>query len=117
MANVVEMIMQYSSVILAVVAGLCILITIITEFTKDIGFLKKIPTTLQVLFLSVVICVVVFFMYISYAKSPFVWYYLVAVIFASFIIAIICAKGWDYFMDIVKIFYIKKLPDVPSEKE
>ena len=109
--------MQYSSVILLLVAGICILISVITEFTKDIGFLNKIPTTLQVLILSLVICVCLFFAYISYAKIAFVWYYLVAVIFASFIVAIICAKGWDYFMDIVKRYYRKDLPDIKDENE
>ena len=33
---------------------------------------------------------------ISYAGIAFVWYYLVAVIFAAFLVAIICCKGWDY---------------------
>lgn len=116
MANVMEMVIQYSSVILAIIAGICILVSVITEFTKEIGFLNKIPTTLQVLFLSLVICIVGFFAYISYANITFVWYYLVAVIFASFIVAIICAKGWDYFMDIVKRYYRKELPGDTEEK-
>ena len=107
----VGMLVEYSSVLLAVLCGICILISVITEFTKDLGFLKKIPTTLQVLFLSLVVCVTLFFMYISYKGIAFVWYYLVAIIFISFIIALITAKGWDYFIDIVKHFWKSKLPD------
>lgn len=105
--NTVSMVTQYSSIIMSVVAAVCILISVITEFTKEIGFLKKIPTMLQVLFLSILICVVGFFAYISYAKIAFVWYYLVAVIFGAFIIALICAKGWEYFAEIVKRFWKK----------
>lgn len=108
MANVVEMVTQYSSIAIAVIAAVCILVTVITEFTKEIGFLKRIPTTLQVLVLTQVICVVAFFAFISYMKIPFVWYYLVAVVFAAFIVAMICAKGWDYFMEIVKRFWKKQ---------
>ena len=104
----IETIMANASFILMAVAVLCTLITVITEFTKNMGFLKKIPTDLQVLILSIIICVIVFFAYLSYKSISFVWYYLVAVIFASFIIAIICTKGWTYLTDIWKRFYIDK---------
>ena len=86
-------------------AVICTLISVITEFTKEIGILNRIPTSLQVLILSIIICVTAFFAYISYAKITFVWYYLVAVIFASFIVAIVCCKGWEYLITIWKRFY------------
>lgn len=100
-----EIILSNASQLLIVVAVICTLISVITEFTKEIGFLKKIPTSLQVLVLSIIICVIAFFAYISYAGIAFVWYYLVAVIFAAFIVAIICCKGWDYLLEIWKRFY------------
>lgn len=103
-----ETIIEYGAIILAVVAGICVLVSVITEFTKEISFLKKIPTTLQVLVLSLVVCILGFFAYISYAEISFVWYHLVAVIFSGFIIALICSKGWDYFIDIVERFYVEK---------
>lgn len=103
-----ELILSNVSQLLIVVAVICTLISVITEFTKEIGFLKKIPTSLQVLILSIIICVVAFFAYISYAGIPFIWYYLVAVIFASFIVAIVCCKGWDYLLEIWKRFYKKE---------
>lgn len=67
--------------------------------------LMYLRTSLQVLILSIIICVTAFFAYISYAKITFVWYYLVAVIFASFIVAIVCCKGWEYLITIWKRFY------------
>lgn len=103
----VEMVVENVSLILIVVAMICTLVTVITEFTKDIGVMNKIPTDLQVLVLSIIVCVVIFFSYISYASIPFVWYYLVAVIFGSFIVAIICTKGWSYLSEIWKRFYRK----------
>lgn len=108
LTNVVTTLIQNGSAILSIICGLCILISVITEFTKEIGFLKRIPTTLQVLVLSLVVCVTSFFMYTSYMKIPFVWYYLVAIIFISFIVAIITAKGWDYFFNIVNKFWKNK---------
>lgn len=104
----IEFMLSNASLVLVVVAAICTLISIITEFTKEIGFLDKIPTALQVLVLSIVICVIVFLAYIEYAGIAFVWYYLVAVIFASFIVAIVCCKGWDYLIDIWKRFYKSK---------
>ena len=99
-----ETLLTNMSMILLVAAAICTLVSIITEFTKEIGILNRIPTDLQVLVLSIV-----FFAYISYAKISFVWYYLVATIFAAFVIAIICTKGWDYLIGIWKRFYRKEL--------
>lgn len=100
-----QAIIDNMSIILAVICALCVIISVITEFTKEIGFLNKIPTSLQVLVLSIVVCVLAFFMFISYMNIQFVWYYLVAVIFISFIVAIITAKGWDFFINIIKRFW------------
>lgn len=102
-----EILISNTSAILIAVAVICTLISVITEFTKELGFLNKIPTSLQVLVLSIIICTIAFFAYISYANIAFVWYYLVAVIFAAFIVAIICCKGWDYLLEIWKRFYRK----------
>lgn len=99
---------QDLSTLITVVCCACILISVITEFTKEIGFLAKIPTDLQVLVLSLIVCVTGFFCYISYKNIPFVWYYLVAVIFGSFVVAIITAKGWDYFIGIVRRYWYNR---------
>ena len=104
-----ETLLTNMSMILLVTAAICTLVSIITEFTKEIGILNRIPTDLQVLVLSIIICTIVFFAYISYAKISFVWYYLVATVFAAFVIAIICTKGWDYLIGIWKRFYRKEL--------
>lgn len=104
-----ETLLTNMSMILLVAAAICTLVSIITEFTKEIGILNRIPTDLQVLVLSIIICTIVFFAYISYAKISFVWYYLVATIFAAFVIASICTKGWDYLIGIWKRFYRKEL--------
>lgn len=101
----IQAIMDSMSIILVAITAMCVLITIITEFTKEIGFLKNIPTRLQVLVLSLVVCTLTSLAVISYMNIQFMWYYMVAVVFASFIVAIITANGWDYFIEIVKRFY------------
>ena len=47
--------MDRFAVYLVVVAVLCTLISVITEFTKEVGVLKKIPTSFQVLITSVIV--------------------------------------------------------------
>jgi hypothetical protein len=49
----IEFIIENASKIILIVAAICTLISVITEFTKGIGFLDKIPTKFQVLILSV----------------------------------------------------------------
>lgn len=104
-----EILFTNISTVLAVVAVICTLISVITEFTKEIGLLNRIPTDLQVLVLSIIICTIAFFAYLTYAKIAFVWYYLVAVVFAAFVVAIICTKGWDYLLNIWKRFFRRDL--------
>ena len=84
----IQVLVEHSATILAVLCAICILVSVITEFTKEIGFLKKIPTDLQVLVLSMIVCIIGFFAFISWKNIPFMWYYLVAIIFSSFIVAI-----------------------------
>ena len=83
----VETIMANLSIVMIVVAVLCTVISVITEFTKKrLDSLKKIPTSLQVLVLSPLLCVLWHFSCICLMqKIAFVWYYLVAVILASFL--------------------------------
>lgn len=99
--------MENLAAVMIVVAVICTLISVITEFTKQIGILNKIPTSLQVLVTSIVVCQIALFAYTSYAKIHVVWYYPVAVFFAAFVIAIICTNGWDYLLGIWKRFYNK----------
>ena len=91
--------MDRFAVYLVVVAVLCTLISVITEFTKEVGVLKKIPTSFQVLITSVIVCEVGLFV------GLFVWYYPVAAFFGAFVIAILCTRGWDYLISIFKRFY------------
>ena len=102
-----QIFVENSATIISILCGICILVSVITEFTKEIGFLKKIPTDLQVLVLSMIVCIIGFLAFISWKGIPFLWYYLVAIIFASFIVAIITAKGWDYFIEIIKRYWRK----------
>ena len=97
--------MDRFAVCLVMVAVLCTLISIITEFTKEVGVLKKIPTSFQVLITSVIVCEVGLFVGLSFYHIALLWYYPVASFFGAFVIAILCTRGWDYLISIFKRFY------------
>ena len=61
--------MDRFAVYLVVVAVLCTLISVITEFTKEVGVLKKIPTSFQVLITSVIVCEVGLFVGLSFLNK------------------------------------------------
>ena len=97
--------MEKLAILLLVEAVLSTLISVITEFTKEVGILKKIPTSFQVLITSLIICEICLFVALSYFDIQLLWYYPVAVFFGAFIIAFICTRGWDYLIEIFKRFY------------
>lgn len=100
-----ELIVANMATILVVVGVLCTFISVVTEFTKEIGIFNKIPTPLQVLLTSQVVCMLAFYVLTKYKEIAVLPYYYVGVVFAGFMVAIICARGWDYLIDIWKRFY------------
>lgn len=93
-----QFILNHFTLIVAVVCAMCVMVSVITEFTKEFGFLNVIPTKLQVLVTSLIVCIIAFMMYMSYMKLQIFWYYIPAVIFVAIIVAIITTNGWEYFL-------------------
>lgn len=81
--------------ILAVIGALAFLVSLITEVTKGLPGISKIPTDLQVIVLSVVLCIVAYLAYCAYSNIPVFWYYIAAVFIGAFIVAFVAMYGWD----------------------
>ena len=90
-----EQVMTYSSQLILLVGVLALVISVITEVTKNIPLLKRIPTDVQVLVLSLVLCVVLLFAYASYANIAIVWYFVIAAIILAFFVAFVAMYGWE----------------------
>ena len=90
--------------ILAVIGLLALIVSIITEVTKGVAILSKIPTNLQVIVLSITLTLVAYFAYISYSGSVIIWYYIVADIIAGFTVAYVTLYGWDKLAGLYKKF-------------
>lgn len=90
--------------ILAVIGLLALLVSVITEVTKGVVLLSKIPVDLQVIVLSLTLTIVTYFAYISYSGDAVIWYYVVATIVAGFVVAYVVLFGWDKFADLYRRF-------------
>lgn len=91
-----------ATTIIAAIGIIAAIVSIVTEMTKNLGFLKKIPTILQVIVLSVVLWIALYFGVCSAGYLIFQWYMLVASIIAGFITAYVSSYGWEKLADAFK---------------
>ena len=88
------------SQLVVAVGALAFIVSVITEVVKSIGAMKKVPTDIVVLALSMVITVVAFIAYSQYASIAIVWYWAVAAIICGFFVAFIAMYGWSKFNEL-----------------
>lgn len=70
-------------------------VNVIVEVTKNLFPLDQMHTNYYVTGLSIVLTVLSYFIYLSYTSSKFIWYYLIAVVIAGFIVAYLAMFGWE----------------------
>lgn len=83
------------SQLMVAIGALAFVVSVITEVIKGIGALKKIPTDIVVIVLSMILTVVAFFAYAQYVSLVVAWYLVVAAIICGFFVAFIAMYGWD----------------------
>lgn len=94
MTQILETYARQISMMLLLLALLAFTVSLITEVTKNLGPLSRIPTDIQVIVLSLVLCVVGYFAYISYRSIAFTWYVFLAAVVLSFFVAFLAMYGW-----------------------
>ena len=90
-----NVILQNGAVILTSIGAMATFVTIVTEFTKTWGFLDRIPTSLQVLAVSMLVSVLSVVIYVQMQKAEMVWYYIVGAIVLGWIVAYVSMYGWE----------------------
>lgn len=78
-----------------VIGAIAIIVNIVTELTKNIGFLSRIPTPAQVVFTAVLLSVVGYVAQCSATGSEFLWYMLIGKLIAGIVAAYVALYGWD----------------------
>ena len=90
-----NVILQNGAVILTIIGAMATFVTIVTEFTKTWGFLNRIPTSLQVLVVSMLVSVLSVVIYVQMQKAEMMWYYIVGAIVLGWIVAYVSMYGWE----------------------
>ena len=83
------------SQLVVAVGALAFVVSVITEVIKGIGVMKKVPTDIVVIILSMVLTVVAFFAYAQYVALVVAWYWVVAALICGFFVAFIAMYGWS----------------------
>ena len=90
--------------LIMVIAVLAFVVSVFTEVTKNISILKKIPTDLQVLTVSVLLTVLSYFAYVSYSNAKIIWYNIIGSVVIGFFVAFVAMYGWDKFRQLWERF-------------
>lgn len=83
------------SQLVVAIGALAFVVSVITEVIKGIGVMKKVPTDIVVIILSMVLTVVAFFAYAQYTALVVAWYWVVAALICGFFVAFIAMYGWS----------------------
>lgn len=90
-----NVILQNGAVVLTIIGAMATFVTIVTEFTKSWGFLDRIPTSLQVLAVSMLVSILSVVIYVQMQKAEMMWYYIVGAIVLGWIVAYVSMYGWE----------------------
>ena len=82
------------STLLLIVGVLVILTNIVVEVLKKLTW-DKMPTNLLAILVAVVLTLVAFFAYVSYAGFLYAWYHVAAAVVVAFMVAYAAMFGFD----------------------
>ena len=99
-----EYLILNSSKILALIGGIAFIVTIIIEVIKGTKLLERVPTQLVVIIVSILVCVIVYVAYASYAGMPITWYYIFAAFVSSFVVSYVSMYGFDTLNELYQRF-------------
>lgn len=91
----IDMILNYGSIILAILLGLVTAVTMIVEVVKRL--LPSVPTDLVVFIISIAITVIAMFVCAEIMNITVMWYYAVGAVVLGIAVAYAAMFGWDRF--------------------
>lgn len=101
-------VLQNVAAIVGIIGALAFLVVIIVELTKELPGIKKFPTKLWTILISLTVCIVGVIIYFAMAAAVMQWYYIIMAIFGAFIVAYIAMYGWDSTKELWDRFTSKK---------
>lgn len=96
--------MDIITIIITTIGILAFVTSVVTEITKSLPGICRIPTVLQVLITSVIFTVIASLFLIDHYNIRFVWYYPIAAVIGGFIVAFISLYGWEKITEVYNKF-------------
>jgi hypothetical protein len=93
--EIVNLLIQYGSVLAAIMMALVTAVTMIVEVVKRL--LPKVPTDLVVFVVSIALTVLALYVYASIMDITVMWYYAVGAVTVGFGVAYAAMFGWEKF--------------------
>ena len=84
-------IMQYTTYGIALIGGLAFLVAIIVQVLKELPKLKKIPTSVVALVVSLILCPVTLIALCTWYAVKITWYYVIG----AFPVYLVATGGWE----------------------
>ena len=88
------------AIFITIINFLAFVVSVITQVTKELYFLSRIPTSLQVIVLSVILTPASYIAYAQYTYMQIHWYMIAASVIAGFFVAFVSMFGWDKLSEI-----------------
>ena len=94
-----------------IIGGLAFLVSLLTEISKNLSFLKRIPTDLQVIVLSIVLTLLAFFAYSDYSGLVLCWWMPLGALLMGCMVSFVALYGWATFYDLLQRFQVEEDAD------
>lgn len=85
---------NYFTTLMLIIGVLVVLTNIIVEVVKKLTW-DKLPTNILAILVAIVLTLVAFFAWASYAGITIVWYYIAAAVVVAFLVAYAAMFGFD----------------------
>lgn len=95
-----SVIMQYISYLLVAIGVMAFVVSAVTQVVKSWPGLDKLPTSIVVIVLSLVLCPVTFVALMAWMDREITWYMVFACMIWAFIVALVAMDGWERLKEI-----------------
>lgn len=90
-----EILMQYVTYALMAIGALAFLVAVIVQVIKELPWLKRIPTSVVALAVSLILCPLAVVIACQYFAIKMLWYYWIGAVIAAFIVYLVATGGWE----------------------
>ena len=99
-----DLLAQNATAIIGILGALAFMVVVMVELTKELPLVKKVPTKLWTIIVSMLVCIAAVVIYFAFTAAPLYRYYIALAFFGAFIVAYIAMYGWENTKDLYDRF-------------